>query len=79
MAIGLNSSRLALLTHPPQSPYVLPSSPGRFGQHSKMRRRTSLCPSYSPYASVASAAGRDEAVLGPAVHVSAWTSAYTSA
>ena len=55
MAIGLNSSKLSLAAPPPQSPFVLPSSPIRFGQHTKMRQRESLCPSYSICASTASA------------------------
>ena len=44
MAIGLNSSRLSLAALPPQSPYGLPSSPVRFGQHTTMRQRESPCP-----------------------------------
>ena len=35
MATGLNSSRLALPAQPPQSSFVLPSSPVRFGQHTQ--------------------------------------------
>ncbi len=57
MAIGLNSSKLSLAAPPLQSPFVLPSSPVRFGQNTKMRQRESPCPSYSICASTAFACG----------------------